>query len=348
MILFRVDGNSIIGIGHVMRCLSIAEEYKKNGQKCIFITAGDESKHIIESHGFADITLNTKFDNMESELETLISEIGELKITQLIVDSYYATEKYMSELWQYCSKYSITLIYIDDLINKPKRCDVLINYNIYANEKEYQSLYGGYGCPKLLLNTEYVPMREEFQNIPNRINNNLVKNILISTGGSDSQEIGLQLLKTIISCNKLRMYNFHFVVGAMNVNYDIMKNLSQNINNIYIHIDVKKMVELMQKCDIAISAAGSTLYELCATQTPTITYVLADNQVQGAQEFEHRGILKCAGNNFQKNTEILINNIIELTIELCENYKEREEISEKMGTVVDGNGTKRIIKLLNS
>lgn len=42
--------------------------------------------------------------------------------------------------------------------------------------------------------------------------------------------------------------------------------------------ECKKMSELMQQCDMAVSAAGSTLYELCACGMPTITYVLADNQ----------------------------------------------------------------------
>ncbi|MCR5796546.1 MAG: hypothetical protein K6G63_01315 [Eubacterium sp.] len=40
----------------------------------------------------------------------------------------------------------------------------------------------------------------------------------------------------------------------------------------------------MQKCDIAISAAGSTLYELCACGVPTITYTTADNQIK-AEKF---------------------------------------------------------------
>lgn len=35
-----------------------------------------------------------------------------------------------------------------------------------------------------------------------------------------------------------------------------------------------------------ISAASSTLYELCAMQTPTITYIFADNQVLVAKGFE--------------------------------------------------------------
>lgn len=51
----------------------------------------------------------------------------------------------------------------------------------------------------------------------------------------------------------------------------------------------------MQKCDIAISAAGSTLYELCATGIPAITYTLADNQLIAAEQFDKQGIMLSAG-----------------------------------------------------
>ena len=57
------------------------------------------------------------------------------------------------------------------------------------------------------------------------------------------------------------------------------------------HINEQHVADLMKKCDIAVSAAGSTLYELCACGTPTITYVMADNQRAGSEQFEKQGIM---------------------------------------------------------
>ena len=79
----------------------------------------------------------------------------------------------------------------------------------------------------------------------------------------------------------------------MNPRIDIIRG--KILGNAVLHINEHNMSALMQKCDIAISAAGSTLYELCATGIPAITYTLADNQLIAAEQFDKQGIMLSAG-----------------------------------------------------
>ena len=104
------------------------------------------------------------------------------------------------------------------------------------------------------------------------------------------------------------------------------------------------MSAFMQKCDVAVSAAGSTLYELCATQTPTATYILADNQVLGAEGFERQGILKNIGDVRVKGCENLAEELIRNAVRLCREYEERKSIAELQRTLIDGMGVKRIME----
>lgn len=67
MIVFRADGNSEIGSGHVMRCLSIAEVARDLGEECIFITSSDDMTSVIKGKSFDNIVLNTDYREMESE-----------------------------------------------------------------------------------------------------------------------------------------------------------------------------------------------------------------------------------------------------------------------------------------
>ena len=95
---------------------------------------------------------------------------------------------------------------------------------------------------------------------------------------------------------------------------------------------------MMLKADFCVSAAGSTLYELCACGTPTVSYVLADNQIDHASKFSEKHLIPCLGDIRKKTIEDELQN----KIILFKDYTYRKEISERMQLVVDGNGAIRI------
>ena len=136
------------------------------------------------------------------------------------------------------------------------------------------------------------------------------------------------------------------MVGAANEDRDLIVSEATGVSNLFLHENVTNMSELMLSCDVAISAAGSTLYELCACRVPTITYILADNQIPGARGFEQRGIMKCAGDIRETGAVELSARLIDMALELCDNESERALIAERQGSVVDGKGAERIIEKL--
>lgn len=347
MILFRADGNSSVGLGHVMRCLSIADAFKNAGESCLFVTADNELHQTIKERGHKNLALGTKYDHMESELSSFVEEIEKRDIQIIFVDSYFVTEKYLRTLWQFCAKKYIILVYIDDVFAFPYPCDILLNYNIYADEGTYQKLYAGYATPNFLLNTSYEPIRAEFQNLLSREPKQEARDILISTGGSDCEHMGLEIVKAINAHTEWNDYRFHLIVGMMNEDKDEMGNLAEGKENIVLHKEVKAMSELMQSCDVAISAAGSTLYELCATQTPTITYILADNQIPGAEGFQKSDVLKCAGDIRNLGAEELAEKLLLEAVALAGNYEKRVNIASRMKTIIDGKGAERIAQKVN-
>lgn len=145
----------------------------------------------------------------------------------------------------------------------------------------------------------------------------------------------LKVSGTIKEGNK---FEFHMVLGAMNPDKDKIKQLAENCKNIVVHQDVENMVELMTSCDIAVSAAGSALYELCACGTPTITYILADNQILGAEAFQKLDLMVNMGDVREKIQ------MSELVYKKCElNIDKRKEMASRMQNMVDGFGAERIV-----
>lgn len=343
MIVFRVDGNSSIGLGHIMRCLSIADVYKKEGYSSLFITSDNELHQMIVDRGHSCLSLDSNYDHMEEDINQLKIEINKRDVETVYVDSYYVTALYLSSMSSFCKENNITLVYIDDILAFPYSCDILINYNIYAEIDDYKRLYSS-DNPVFLLGLKYIPQRLEFQGLEQRIINKNAKNIFVSTGGADSQHIGVEIVKSIISHRNSNDFIFHFILGVLNPDKDEIIQLSQNHNNIILYNNNKNMAKLMKSCDVAISAAGSTLYELCATQTPTVSYTIADNQLLGANCFEKSGLIHNVGNIKDYNAKDLADKIINASIELCNDYDQRKKIIDNMRDIVDGRGADRIVQ----
>lgn len=334
MILIRADANEHIGTGHVMRCLSIACSFAKIGEQVLFVTADHRGDSLILQNGFSSICLNSEWTDLDGELDALRMLIEKEHPSLLLVDSYYVTERYLESL----SKF-VRNVYLDDLNLAKWNVDALINYNIFSSVFDYTAYEGT--RTKVLLSPKYAPLRDEFRGCPKHQIKG-VTDILVSAGGADPERITEKIIKDV--CPEFQNISFHFIVGALNPRLETIKKLAEDRENAVIHINEKHMADLMKYCDIAVSAAGTTLYELCATGIPTIIYTLADNQIVATEQFYTQGIMLSAGDcrgddGFTGRVELLLRKLID-------DKGLRIELSTRMQNLVDGNGAYRIVDAL--
>ena len=353
MVVIRADANSKIGMGHVMRCLSVADALVKRGEEVLFVTADDTPVPLLTKKGIPYRVLHTDYADMEAELPELWEVLRELpqgaespeaalaqKNTSILVDSYYVTEKYLAAL-----KKRITTIYMDDIYAFSYPVDMLINYNIYGEEMGYEK-DAAFADTKLLLGTEYVPLREEFSaGEQQRTAANC--GILITTGGSDSFNLAGQLLMEAMKYDALKEKEYHVVSGSLNPHIGELQALAQKHENIHIHCNVTNMAELMTESEVALSAGGSTLYELCAMGVPVIAFSFAENQERLVQTFVKRGIAQYGG-NYRTDGNKMIQNTIAGLQKLCGDEALKTEYRRKALQLVDGRGAERIAEALLS
>lgn len=353
MVVIRADANSKIGMGHVMRCLSVADALVKRGEEVLFVTADDTPVPLLTKKGIPYRVLHTDYADMEAELPKLWEVLRELpqgvespeaalaqKNTSILVDSYYVTEKYLAAL-----KKRITTIYMDDIYAFSYLVDMLINYNIYGEEMGYEK-DAAFADTKLLLGTEYVPLREEFSaGEQQRTAANC--GILITTGGSDSFNLAGQLLMEAMKYDALKEKEYHVVSGSLNPHIGELQALAQKHENIHIHCNVTNMAELMAESEVALSAGGSTLYELCAMGVPVIAFSFAENQERLVQTFVKRGIAQYGG-NYRTDGNKMIQNTIAGLETLLEDENLQTEYREKARTLVDGKGADRIAEAIQA
>ncbi len=334
MLYIRVDGNAEIGTGHVMRCLSIARAAKNAGLDCVFITSDWHMKAVLHESGFQIICLESVWNDLNAEITQIKSLIKKQNVKRILLDSYFATPEYMLSL---CETAKVT--YIDDLDAFRYPCHMLINYSCYADKFNYPARYPG---TVLLLGCRYVPLREEFQNLPSKEIKNKVRSVLVTTGGSDPYNVAARLVKKAKETKGLNRLAFHIVAGRFNAHVSALARLENETDGdgVIVHRNVQNMAELMLDCDIAVSAGGSTLYELCACGTPTVAFSFADNQIDGVTGFES-GYMINAG-DFRHNEELCLDRMLDGVNSLLYNENLRRKLSQHMQELVDGEGASRI------
>lgn len=330
MLYIRVDMNNTIATGHVRRCLSIADAARSIGQETTFLLADQQAVELVTEKGYSYVVLNTTWDDMEGELPVLCEMIREYHITSLLIDSYMATEQYLK-----CVSELTSVTYIDDLneLTIPQGISIICyaNYSGKFNYPVDAITYSG---------TRFTPLRQEFFGLSSKQIRDRVDDILIISGGTDNYEILKRILEKI-PVKKFK--SIDAVCGIYSSSYEELKEKYAQIESVHIYKSLSNIIDYMQKADVVISAGGTTLYELCAIGVPTITYSMADNQIENVQSFARDGIMEYAGDIRYDNVPEKVNEYLN---EYCNNIEKRRTQSEKMQQIVDGRGAIRIVNIL--
>ncbi|WP_341875742.1 UDP-2,4-diacetamido-2,4,6-trideoxy-beta-L-altropyranose hydrolase [Defluviitalea saccharophila] len=309
-ILIRADGGKTIGMGHIMRTSVLAEELKQFAEVSYACLEGEEfdlGVSCLKQNGYSVLRLPK---------EDLLNRLKDIDYDCMMVDNYNVDSDFFNGL----KRKGTLLGYIDDLKKEEYPVDFIINQNPYALDLNYRKEK----YLKTFLGIKYVLLRKEFQNQSKRYIDPVCKDILVTVGGSDINRITEKIILNILK-EELEV-TLHVVIGPA---------FPRGYLDTFSHPKVKlyhnpTMSNLMKKCDLAISACGSTVYELAACGTPAIGIVVADNQIMASEKLKQLGIIKAS------NIENILDSIKEMT------YEKRLEMSAKGQELVDGLGAKRL------
>lgn len=334
-IAIRVDANKTIATGHVIRCLSIADALRKEGNSPCFIMADSFSKILIEQRGYQFYSLQSDWENLESEIKKLLQIIEVHQIDILLVDSYYVTKLYLKQIHN-----CIKVMYIDDLGKDVYDVSAIVCYANYYKEFALKEKYPS--DVKLFQGTTYVPLRDAFANLPEKKISPKLKEVIVLSGGTDQYNFLWDFSKSISASSLYEeLEAIHIICGKYYTDYEKLLRKFSKTKKLYFHKAVEDIEKYMLSADVAVSAAGVTSYELCAVGVPTITYTIADNQQKNAESFYADGIMEYAGD---VRKDFVLERIIELLNKKYQNYSYRKIISDNMRQKVDGKGAWRIAK----
>lgn len=389
-VYFRADGNADIATGHLMRCLSVADACVSLSMDVCFLLSDAESAALLAQFDpkgrFPYQILGTAVYNQpEKELDELCSILqyntqakhpsdADFTISNggnfannpestydihafcLFIDSYFVTENYLRTLNELCP-----VAYMDDLQLFDYPVSLVINYDVMTakTQPRYEAAYRN--AKKTLLGSSYTPLRRQFADCTPVVRPS-VSDILVTTGGSDPYHFALKAARALSSAPLC----LHILLGAYHPDRDELLRLSEELPFLTLHEAVTDMAGLMAQCDLAISAAGTTLFELCAAGVPAISYTFADNQMPAAEAFAAASAIPYAG-DLRTDADAVVSSVLGFVTHMshptvesttlstsssssCEmtafSLRKQAQLAER--ALVDGKGALRIADALSS
>ena len=331
MIWIRGDANKDIGMGHVMRCLTVAEALRGLGQEVCFVLASEDAVSLLQKKGFPYMVLHSDYRHPEEELQQLEELLEIQKPALFLADGYFFTSAYYEAVGKHTK-----VACFDDLGQADPKVNLLLNYNIYATE----ALYPGKNAGKYLCGVGFVPLRKEFADVTYEVQEE-AKKVLLTTGGADKYNLAGQILECAMEHPEASKLEYYVVSGSANNHLPSLQALESKYENITVCVAVEQMADLMQSCDVAITAGGSTIYELSAVGVPFVCFSFAENQKSLVDTYGANQWSAFAG-NYMQDGGAMVPQLIRTLVTLVSDFKQRKNLSETLRGLVDGNGAMRI------
>ncbi|MGY3893990.1 UDP-2,4-diacetamido-2,4,6-trideoxy-beta-L-altropyranose hydrolase [Aeromonas enterica] len=263
-VAFRLDAGAEIGLGHLMRCLAIADRLRAAGAECHFL-CHDLSAHLLP-------LLRPHHHHPLSALDDA-GTLPRLQPDWLIVDHYRIDQRLETELAVHCNQ----LLVIDDLADRPHHCQLLLDQGPLRTAADYQPLIPA-DC-QLLLGTDYALLRPAYRQLARQQTSQWQRG-LICFGGADPAGACLTTFNSLTRLPWARTIRWTLVAGGANPFWPELEQRVAELSELKIVLlrQSDQMADLMSRHDFAIGAAGGMTWERACLGLPTLAVPIVDNQ----------------------------------------------------------------------
>jgi UDP-2,4-diacetamido-2,4,6-trideoxy-beta-L-altropyranose hydrolase len=283
---FRVDASTRIGGGHIMRCLTLADLLRRQGDQCHFYCHPQPGDRIaaLQAQGYPVTPLGLDDDLPGDEIHDW-----------LVADHYQ-----LDAAWERRQRpLARRILVIDDLANRPHDADVLLDQNLREGaEARYRPLVPDH-C-RLLLGTSHVLLRPAFDRTPTRQRDGTVRHVFVYFGGNDQDNLAGRALAALARFPQL---SAQVVLGPDHPHRDALLAKTDGMSGITLEEHCPDMAAAMAKADLALGVCGIAAWERCALGLPTLVCVTADNQREDALALHRLGAVEHLGESAEVDAQ---------------------------------------------
>jgi UDP-2,4-diacetamido-2,4,6-trideoxy-beta-L-altropyranose hydrolase len=336
-LLIRADAAPEIGAGHVMRCLALAQAWKGRGGEAVFIGRCEAPalRARLAREGFRLLPVPATHPD-PADLAATLAAVRDTGASWVVLDGYGFDAGFQRGVRESGAK----VLVLDDYRHLPEyHADLVLNQNIGAEDFDYGLGRDGQallGCRYAMLRTEFLRAGEggrEPANGPLRV--------LVTLGGADAGNVTGTVLDALAGfCS--RDFRVRAVAGPANPNVDRLREQAAALGDFGAIVEGADMPAEMAHADFAVTAAGSTCWELLYLGVPLACLVLADNQAGIAAGLDRAGAAVSLG----RAGEISAEGIAARVAPLLRDPAQRAEMVRRGRELVDGRGARRVCQAL--
>ena len=331
--VFRCDGSTTIGWGHVLRCLVLAEELRERGWSVTFLCRDLPGAPFdrIRSGGFSlEETLPPDLDEDE-DARRVVAACRARGATWVVVDRY-ATDHHALHAW---AEEGLRLLAIDDICEHPFPVDVLLNQNTHAHELPYQTREDTIR----LLGPRFALVRRVYRDArpktPRAIGE--ARRVLVFMGGGDAGDATGMVVEALNAVPGA--LDIDIVVGAAYPHHvQLLRSARGGPHRARVLRDLPDLAEPMSHADVAVSAGGSVSWELACMGVPMLLLPVADNQLGPARSLHGMGAAAFLGRASERRVDELARDLGSW----MSRGDDLSRMSEKLFALVDGEGARRV------
>lgn len=304
------EANYKVGMGHFMRCLSLALMVKDLVEITFYARDIEQISSVSSKYSLPSEQLISNEDFLEKLDANTIA----------LVDGYDYTQEFEKKIRQVC----LSLMRIDDEYNRAIFADYIINQAPGVSREHYSSSKGA----QLLLGPDYALLRPEFLNasVPE---NRDTRKVAVCFGGADPQNLSFKITQLLLDQAALK--EVHLILGqAYLFSESLDKLLSDNRLKVYKALSAEQMVETVLACGLAIVPASGVLYECLALGTPCISGYYVPNQANLYKGWKSLNAI-LPGENFD----------VSAIVQQCHNAWYKNAIERLNQDIVDGKSVER-------
>jgi UDP-2,4-diacetamido-2,4,6-trideoxy-beta-L-altropyranose hydrolase len=337
-LLVRVDADAARGSGHIMRCLALIQAWRDRGGPAWVLSrcANAALRDRIHAAGAELISLAADA-SVELDLQSTLTLSAELSPIFIVLDGY----DFNLEFQQALRASGQRLLVIDDTVRLPLYdADILLNQNLGAAGLCYVANPGA----SFLLGPDYALLRREFAHWRSRLHTvpETARKLLVTLGGSDPDNVTLKVIDAMRQLETVSL-QIRVVAGPTNPHITALTEAAVSFSgSLELLTAVSDMPSLMAWADLAVTAGGSTCWELACMGVPALTLVLADNQRNVARELARAGVAV----NLGWHAELSEERIATAVGGLVYSSFRRLRMSQQGRALVDGKGATRVASAL--
>lgn len=304
-IYFRADGNSKMGLGHVIRSIALVDMLKSKFE-CIFIIRKPSS--LLKAEILESCSTIIELENPESDIIEATAIAKKISKDDIVVlDGYHFDMEYQREI----KKSSCKLVSIDDIFSCHFLSDVVINHSPGLDIDKYSIE----DYTSLKLGVDYALLRKPFLDKGLEARNvEKIENVFVCFGGSDFNNITGKVVSALAGL-KGRFKTINVVLGSAYLYEEQLNSLLKNKEaglRLHRNLSAVGMANLMESCQLGIVPSSSILYEVCSVGMHVISGYYVDNQVNVNKGFSELNLVHSLGDfNKIEDLSLLIKNYLD-------------------------------------